>query len=261
MKHLLPENYRILCTRPVEQNSKWAPKVAHLGCTVVEAPLLELTAVTHADGINAIKQSIMALDDYYGIIFVSQNAIDYAFEWIEQYWPQLPYGIEWLAIGKKTGDLLQQRLGNLSQVQCATDLMTSEDLLSLDVLHDVTGKKVLICRGLGGRPTLADELSVRGASVDLCELYERQCPRDAHETYAALTFDSYDILPIFSGETLDNFFALAKKLNLPQWQSVQLITPSQRVSDIAKTYGFKHIITAANANEENMLNCITALIP
>lgn len=261
MKQLLPENYRVLCTRPVEQNNKWAQKVARLGCTVVEAPLLELTAVTSTDGINAIKRSIMALDDYYGIIFVSQNAINYAFEWIEQYWPQLPYGIEWLAIGKKTGDLLQQRLGNLSQVQCATDLMTSEDLLSLDVLHDIAGKKFLICRGLGGRPTLADELSVRGASVDLCELYERQCPRDVSEIYASLAFDSHDILPIFSGETLGNFFALAKSLSLPQWHTVQLITPSQRVSDIAKTYGFKHIITAPNASEENILNCITALIP
>ena len=261
MKHLLPENYRILCTRPVGQNRQWAQKVAHLGCKVVEAPLLELTAVTHTNGINAIKQSIMALDNYYGIIFVSQNAINYAFEWIEQYWPQLPYGIKWLAIGKKTGDLLQQNLGNLSQVQCATDLMTSEDLLSLDVLHDVTGKKILICRGLGGRPTLADELSARGACVDLCELYERKCPIDAHQIYAPLAFDSCDILPIFSGETLDNFFALAKSLNLPQWQKVQLITPSQRVSDIAKAYGFKHIITAPNANEENILTCITALMP
>lgn len=261
MKQLLPENYRVLCTRPVEQNSKWAQKVAHLGCTVVEAPLLELTAVTATDGINAIKRSIMALDDYYGIIFVSQNAINYAFEWIEQYWPQLPYGIEWLAIGKKTGDLLQQRLGHLSRVQCATDLMTSEDLLSLDVLHDITGKKILICRGLGGRPTLADELSVRGARVDLCELYERQCPRDANETYASLAFDSHDILPIFSGETLENFVTLAKSLHLPQWQTVQLITPSQRVSGIAKAYGFEHIITAPNASEENILNCITALIP
>ena len=261
MKHLSSENYRILCTRPAKQNSQWAQKVARLGCTVLEAPLLELTAVTSAQGINSIKQSIMALDAYYGIIFVSQNAINYAFEWIEQYWPQLPYGIEWLAIGKKTGDLLQQRLGNLSQVQCATHLMTSEDLLSLDLLQDVTGKKILICRGVGGRPTLADELSARGANIDLCELYERHCPHEANETYAPLTFDTYDILPIFSGETLDNFFTLAKKLNLSQWQIVQLITPSQRVSDIAKAYGFEHIIKASNANEESMLNCITTLIP
>lgn len=250
--------HRILCTRPVEQNTLWARKLEQLklDCRIVQAPLLELGEVTDEAQIHAIKQRLMDLDTYACIIFVSQNAINYGFEWIEHYWPQLPYGIDWLAIGKKTGELLQHRLGGLSQVHCATQLMTSEDLLSLDVLHDIADKKVLICRGLGGRPTIAEELTQRGASVELCELYERRSPDSAQSAYINLNLNKQDILPIFSGETLDNFHQLTKDLTSTEWQDTLLIVPSERVANIAENYGFKNIVTAKNANEESMLEAI-----
>lgn len=250
---------RILCTRPIDQNDQWAQKAQKLGRTVVKAPLLALSPLSQPEHIQAIKQCIMNLDRYQHVIFVSQNAVDFSFQWIEKYWPQLPSGINWLPIGKKTAFRLQSQPSLTSAIPSNQQRMTSEELLQLPSLQNIEQSRVLICRGLGGRPLMADELTSRGARVDLCELYQRDIPKEAAKLYTQLHLQPNDIVPVFSGETLTNLHTTIHD-NLNHWQDIAVIVPSRRVADQAISYGFNHVICADNASEDCMYESLERLV-
>ena len=50
---------------------------------------------------------------------------------------------------------------------------TSEGILQLPTLQQLTGKRALIIKGEGGRSTLSDIMTERGAQVSSCMVYER----------------------------------------------------------------------------------------
>ena len=131
--------------------------------------------------------------------------------------------------------------------------------LQLPSLQNIQQERVLICRGHGGRPLLADELTLRGARVDLCELYQREVPIAAAKLYEQLHLQKNDIVPVFSGETLENLYALIHQ-KVKGWQNISVIVPSQRVAKQANSYGFKQVSCADNASEDCMLKSLERLI-
>ena len=120
---------------------------------------------------------VLDFDQFDKVIFVSQNAVEHAFNWLHDYWPQLPVGISYFAVGEKTAQALRAQ-GLSAQVASG---MTSEALLNLPALTEVWGQKILICRGRGGLPKLGENLHQRGARVRYLELYERLMPSDAQQ--------------------------------------------------------------------------------
>lgn len=270
----------IVITRPQAQAETWAADLQTLGFASRRLPLLELRAVQDETQQRAIKNKILDFDLYQKVIFVSQNAVDYGMAWLEDYWPQLPIGIDYFAVGVTTAKKLA------SYGIAVTDLavsesggMTSEDLLRAPQLQNVQGDKILIFRGLGGRGHLAESLRARGASVEYCELYERLIPSDALVQLQQLLADAQVnnpvntsageklILAVHSGESLQNLLALTVKLNekpgspvgktdqasaLAPLYAMPLLVPSARVAETAMTAGFKQVITAENATDHAM---------
>lgn len=226
-------------------------------------PLLEIVPAVSDEDRHKIKSIILNLDHYQHIIFVSQNAVEKAFEWIDSYWPQLPVGAQLYAVGSKTAAAVQR---HQADVTVCGEAMNSEALLALPDLLPVDGHKVLICRGKGGRPKLADVLLERGAKVDYCELYERRLPERASEQLATQLHaladqyyaDRHHIVPVFSGDTLQNLMQV-----LPDClhkSRVSLVVPAQRVADMAQALGFTNICVAHNATEASMLAATDAAI-
>ncbi|WNO09326.1 uroporphyrinogen-III synthase [Teredinibacter sp. KSP-S5-2] len=229
-----------------------------LGCDIVDVPLLEISPFTGGPQVQAIKNCVMSLDEYAHLIFVSQNAVEIAFSWIDEYWPQLPLGLCFYAVGKKTADCIAEKIQSSNgRIVYADRTMTSEDLLACPELHHVAGQKVMLFRGQGGRPVLTETLSDRGAAVTLCELYERKLPCAAQACISNVFVDKQTrhIVPIFSGEALQNFVTLVKNIENINVLDLTIIVPSERVKQIAQTY-FKQVITAANAGEDAMYQSI-----
>jgi uroporphyrinogen-III synthase len=260
-----PQNFCVVITRPEAQAAVWHEQLQALGFHCARLNLLEISPVAAEDKIRAIKNKILDFDLYQKVIFVSQNAVDYGMEWLEDYWPQLPVGIDFFAVGATTAKKLAS-YGVVVQdlAVSASGGMTSEDLLGAEHLQEVDGEKVLIFRGCGGRGHLADELRKRGAWVDYCELYERTLPAVAGEQLQQLLVSTdasaaQIILSLHSGESLQNLLALLAQLPAAQQEQARawmqynlLLVPSQRVVAAAQDAGFKRIICAENATDNAM---------
>ncbi len=247
---------RVLVTRPEAQAEAWQQSLVDAGACCAAVPLLAIVPLTVAEEQQAIKNRVMELDSYQHVIFVSQNAVRYGMEWIYNYWPQLPMGVSFYAVGSATARTLQQFD---VPVVAAEGTMNSEALVALPSLQQIDGAKVLICRGQGGRPLLADILAERGARVDYCELYERRFPQAALEQIATLDWGRQgDVVAVHSGESLDNWQQLVTALKRYDWQGLPLLVPGQRVANKAIELGFNRVIVADNASDTEMLRALCA---
>lgn len=242
----------ILITRPTEQALRWQKKIQLLGAETQVIPVLEIKPVLASQAEQAIKNKVQALDQYQHLIFVSQNAVQYGMDWMDQYWPQFPIGQHYYAVGSSTAEALTERG---LKVDADDQAMDSEALLALGKLQSVQGSKALIFRGLGGRPKIAEVLVQRGAEVDYCELYERISPSQLCQqlkNFAKEFSKTTWITSIHSGESLENLLAAIEKTSFPSMLSLPLLVPSKRVAEKAKEAGFTSILVAKNASDEAM---------
>ena len=158
------QGLRVLVTRPTHQAVNWQRLLEAQGAQTLTAPLLAIEECQGPDARQQIKNRILDLDLYQHAIFVSQNAVAFGCQWIDEYWPQLPMGVAFYAVGKATAQALAQyQIDSVVDTNvdssCPEHLdaapMNSEALLTLPQLQQVAGEKILIFRGQGGRPLLA----------------------------------------------------------------------------------------------------------
>lgn len=250
--------WRVWATRPAEQNAEWSSLLRERGFAVLELPLLAIDPVTEAAEMQAARNSILEFDQFHKVIFVSQNAVQETFRWLADYWPQLPVGVSYFAVGRKTAEAVQAQG---VAVVAAEDTMDTDELLALPQLQSVWGEKILICRGCGGLPRLGRILQERGAIVRYCELYRRRLPDTAEtqvrQALAART--ERDLVALFSGETLLNFRqTLAEASAFPA--ALPLVVPGRRVAELATGQGFVDVTQARNASVVAMLDALEARV-
>lgn len=258
---------RILVTRPAHQAAGQAALLESLGAEPVLLPLLEITPVDASDPhFNLLKSKVMDLDLYHKVIFISANAAICGIDLIDQYWPQLPVGIEWLAIGRQTAAQLNTLGITATQSPEGYD---SEALLSLPQLQQIKTDKILIMRGNGGREILAEQLNQRGAKVDYADLYRRTAPHYTSEQISSIisntSNNSAETAPlaailITSGEALKNLAQLITDHNLTSLLHTTLVVPSERVARIAAELGYTRVITASGPDNQAMAETVLSTI-
>lgn len=247
---------KVVVTRPFTQGLPWSEQLRALGAEVECIPLLDIRPLRKPEEQQAIKNGVLELDRYQKVIFVSQNAVEYGCDWIENYWPQLPIGVAFFAVGETTArQLLARDFPVTDLASSQTGAMTSEALLQAPGLQQVAGERILIMRGQGGRPQMGQVLAERGAQVDYCELYQRCLPESAAANFASLASSANHqpvIITLHSGEALENL-----KIVLAERQSVlnhcYLLLPSERVLELARAAGLTRVTAAQNATDACML--------
>jgi len=243
-------------TRPEHQAQSLITQLRAAGAEPIPLPLLKILPISEADPeYHQVKQQILDLDLFQHVIFISPNAVHFGYEWIDQYWPQLPLGVQWLAIGKQSSALLNNYGIDAYHSPLGYD---SEALLASPALQQVTGDNILIMRGQGGREKLATELRARGAEVSYAELYRRECPEyTAAEIAEVLTSQPLDAVLISSGAGLDNLLSLMqrpdKQLRADSLLSCHLIVPSERIKRAAQAAGFNRVTTASGPDDQAMI--------
>ncbi len=202
-----------------------------------------------------IKSQILELDRYAILIFVSQNAVEVACEWIDTYWPQWPVEQTCIAIGQKTAARLAQYAPN---VVSPKGKMDSASVLALPELQNPKGKSILIFRGVGGLPTLGQTLEAQGAGVGYCELYQRirtQVHASELSAIGAAAEARTLVVSAFSGETLMSAMAVLAEASI-DLKAVTALVPGVRVAELAREGGFGEILCAQNATDSAMLEAL-----
>lgn len=253
---------RLFATRPAHQNTAWSERLNMLGLPVIALPCLEIQAIEND---AHFRQPLIALDEFNKVIAISQNAVEHGFNAIEDLWPQLPTGIEWFGIGRRTREMMSTRLKALSaqsedKLMPSGKVVDSESMLALPALQNLQEQKILILRGEGGREHLRSELHTRGARVEYCELYRRVCPQVLDAGLREAGLRKHDVVAVFSGESLQNFYSTASLISDSFDQTIDLVVPGQRVARIAHDLGFKQITVAKDASEDEVFASVQKVV-
>lgn len=234
---------KVLLTRPDGRNQEMMQQLDDRQVAYLVTPLIEIIPTEQAYN-SPLKNADI-------VIFISTNAVKYA-----QQQP-LPDNCLYFAVGRATADELMS-IG--LPVFCApNESQDSEGLLSLAQLQpeQVQGKRIVICKGEGGRETLAQVLEERGAIIEEWPVYQRTLPSNVNSEMARCwQAFGIDTIVLTSGEMLTNIIALLPKDLFAWLQACHIIVPSHRVELQAKALGLTHI---SNANGANTLAVLSAL--
>ncbi|MEJ2045990.1 MAG: uroporphyrinogen-III synthase [Reinekea sp.] len=164
---------RILLPKARAEQARWQ---ASLEGYSVTAQWVDPWLISELPESGVMRAVWLNLDQYKGVICVSPIAARVLINALDQYWPMPPVQVNWLCNGPRTATLLEQAGLHASHPDAG---YTAEDILALPQTHVTAGDKWLIVKGEGGRTTLAETLSKRGAGVTEQIVYERRLNADA----------------------------------------------------------------------------------
>ena len=246
------EGRHILICRPEPEASRLAECFRDAGAITRVLPLIERQPLPETPERRTL---ILSLDQYSHIITVSPYAARLLLNEVDTWWPQIPTGIRWYAVGASTASVLA---GQGLSVRRPTDGWTSEALLALPSLNRIDGERVLLVRGEEGRELIRDTLEARGAQVTVLPLYRRLEPEHPTDQIRAVLGDfAPEAIVTLSGETLNNFIALCAKSGHNLYDRL-LIVPADRVADQARTAGFNHPCIPASLADNDIVATVAA---
>ena len=243
----------ILNTRPAHQQANLTSLLEQEGARVLSFPVIDITPLDSDLARQCLEQQVSSYDI---MLFVSRNAVDGAFRYIDS--SRLKPGLCFGVIGSATRIALMQRVPNLDSCLLAGAPYSSETLLEADTLQQVAGKRVLILRGQEGRNLLGDELAARGAEVDYCEVYRRELPhRDAVE-FDRLSAKAFPTLAILTSNAgMHNLIDLVDPVAAGRLCQIPWLLISERMRESAVKLGHNApIVIAHSASDKGIQQAI-----
>ena len=231
----------VLVTRPAGQATHLAEALVAAGATPVLFPVL---AIAPLPDVRPLVEQIIALDQYDFAVFVSPNAVSMGLKEVlaRRTWPP---GLRVATVGHSSEAALQAHDlgGQEKQVLCPQGRFDSEALLELPELQAVTGRRIIIFRGDGGRELLADTLRQRGAVVDYATCYTRRMPELSPEPLLRLwEAGRLDAVTVTSSEGLHNLVAMLGQLGLAWLRKTPVFVPHARIAAAADACGIHTVV-------------------
>jgi uroporphyrinogen-III synthase len=230
-------DFGVLITRPAGQAARLAQSLRAAGAAPLLFPTIE---IADTDNPVAAKSQLASLANFNWAIFISANAVEKTFSLMtpEKTWPQ---DLATAAIGAATAQALREH--GVANVLMPKDGYDSEALLALAEFQSIQHSRIVIFRGQGGRETLRQTLTARGAEVIYCETYRRIKPSLTNpHLHLWLEQNKIHAIDVMSAESLDNLLALAGSASAAL-KKIPLITHHPRVAHTARDAGFNLILT------------------
>ncbi|MBW7984503.1 uroporphyrinogen-III synthase [Enterobacillus tribolii] len=243
----------ILVTRPSPSGEQLVSRLTALGRVAYHAPLIDFSPgsqLEHVPGlIAALRQ-----DDL--VFALSQHAVRYAHASMQRSGQGWPDTLRYFAIGRTTALRLHTISGR--DVEFPPPPEISEALLQLPALQNVAGRRALLLRGNGGRELLAETLEQRGATVTLCECYQRSpIHYNGAEQSAHWQRQQISTLVITSGEMLQQLYDLVPEHDRLAWLlQCRLIIVSERLAGLAQKLGWQDIRIAESADNDALIRAL-----
>jgi uroporphyrinogen-III synthase len=242
----------VLVTRPAHQAEHLCALVERAGGRALRFPVLEI--LDPVDN-SLLLDLIDRLETFDLAIFISANAVNKAMNLVlaRRPWPS---SVRIAAIGKRSAKELES-CGHPADIYPQRKF-DSEALLAMDALQDLTGSRVVIFRGDGGREYLGDTLTARGAQVEYAEAYRRGRPKgDTGRLMRYWARGEVQVITVSSNEGLRNLFDMVGKLGQQWLRKTPLVVPGERGAALARELGFREpAVIADNATDEAMLDAL-----
>lgn len=243
----------VLVTRPRAQAQLLCELIEQAGGEAISFPVLEIQPMPDYAQADA---ALTGLNDADWVIFVSANAVHWGLDRIRKRIGGFPQGVKLAAIGKATARVLRE--SGLEPDAVPVQGYNSEALLSLPDFQQVTGAKVYIMRGRGGRELLAKTLRDRGAAVAYIELYQRVKPDvDVGPVLDRWRSGEVDIVTVSSQQVLHNLVEMLGAPALPMLYQTPLVAISETVLKLADTLGFQGpLLLAERPSDQDLVDAV-----
>jgi uroporphyrinogen-III synthase len=247
------QGLRVLVTRPAGQADRLHGLIAAAGGRPVRLPAIEIHDTLE---MQHLQQVLMQLERYDLAVFISVNAVEKTMEYC-RFLSRWPDTVKIATVGARSAGAIESF--GLSVDLVPKHRFSSEALLALPELQDMTGRRVVIFRGNGGRDTLRDTLVERGAGVDYVEVYRRVCPDvDPGSLLHLWQPGVLDVITVTSNETLQNLYDMAGTEGQAALCKIPLVVVSQRQVELAGTLGFAHApLVAENASDDAIVHALS----
>lgn len=232
-------NRRFLITRPENQSDRLASLLVDAGAIPLLAPMI---AIGETDDPARLQATLERLTDFDLAVFVSPTALDEVGKRIDR-WPE---GLTAAVIGPASRDRAAE-LG-MTDVLCPEGRYDSEGLLAHPELQQLSGRKVVLFRGNGGRELLADTLAARGATVEIVESYRRLPPTMARDAVAQLLLPDCDGVIVTSSEAVQNLFALCDDVLAAKLKACLFFASHATIADTARRFGVASVFLTATGD-------------
>jgi uroporphyrinogen-III synthase len=238
----------VVVTRPAQQAAALLDALRELGAEPLFFPVIEILPLTDATPLQALADR---LADYAIAFFVSANAVDQALAVIPR--AKWPASVRVATVGPGSARALQAH--GFDDVMLPSSGFDSEAVLSMPAMQAATisGKRVLILRGDGGRELLADSLRQRGARVDVQTCYKRrQAVTDPSDLLARFDAGRLDALSFTSSEGARNFAEILDRHDAARAGKVlatlPCFVPHPRIEEHLRTLGAQQIVLTGAGN-------------
>jgi uroporphyrinogen-III synthase len=218
---------RVLVTRPALQAGNLCRLIEAEGGVALKLPLLTIEPTASP---AEAQRRLAAPRDWW--IFTSVNAVRQALPLLSGAWPP-----HLAAIGPATAAALAA--AGVAAAVAPLSGASSEALLELPQLAQLSGQRVLIVTGEDGLRTLEDGLAARAAAVERAEVY-RRVPLPYPPDAVAAALRRTDIIVVTSGQSLGHLVRLTPEESRKLLLRKPLVVPSARMVEKARELGFLH---------------------
>jgi uroporphyrinogen III methyltransferase / synthase len=243
----------VVVTRSRAQAGALSRRLAELGATVVEFPVIKLI---DPEDWTPVDTAIEGLSSYDWIVFTSANAVERFFEriWAREHDARALAGASVAAVGPATA----ARCADYGiRPDYVPDDFRAEGLLEGFLERGLTaGSRILLPRALEAREVLPDTLRERGAVVDVVSVYRTVPGEPDAGPLEIVAAGKADVITFTSPSTVRNFMAILdrKGIVLPAATTVASIGPV--TSEAARELGLQ---VGAEARESTVPGLVDAI--
>lgn len=242
----------VLVTRPEQQAMPLCRLLEIQGATTLRLPAVEIRAVGQR---RETAAQLGALEDFDVIIFTSTNAVRFGASLLDQ-----KRELTLAALGPATARAL-----NLAGYRVAVqprESFDSEGLLAHPKLEHPAGLRILIIKGIGGRPLLEQELAQRGAQVVTADVYRREpavpSPAVLGTVLESMTAGAVQVITATSLEIARNLLHIAGCDLRREFERVHWVVPGERMARGVRGLGLSAPLVQADSADDHDL--VAALV-
>ncbi len=236
--------WNVLVTRPEQQAKNLCDLLSQSGGRAVVFPTIVIVPIND-------DRVTINLSDFDVIIFVSRNSVAYLADEVKK--KALP---STLLASVGNGSAESMRSHDLRVDIQPDQSIGSEGLLLVPELANMSGKKVLIVRGKGGRELLANTLIQRGAEVEYIEVYERILPSPSNQQCEqALTANCIVCTSVVGVKNLSILLREGLKILLDK----PMLVMSERIKNYATSLGFQHVVVTDTSSDNAVIEQLTKM--